>query len=137
MIDIAATLRGTLSLEVQLSVMGHNTAHEVPLVAGDTGPRLRFAIKDEAGAAVAVSGDGAAVRLYLRRHGDEHNSNEGHEDCSAFDVAQGQWTYALEASDCSGAGTYWGDVEVQYEDGRKETAMEAVRFLVRGRGRPA
>lgn len=135
MSDVVAVLRGTLNLEVTFAMF--NTAHEVPLVAGDTGPRLRFVLKDEAGAAVAVSGAGSSVSLYLRRHGEDASSNAGHEGCSAFDVPQGQWTYELQAGDVSAAGTYWGDVQVQYEDGRKETAFEAVRFLVRPRGRPA
>lgn len=133
--DVVATLRGTLNLEVTFSMF--NTAHEVPLVAGDTGPRLRFALRDEAGLPVAVSGGGAGVSLHLRRHGADEGSNAGHEDCAAFDVTQGQWTYDLQPGDVSAAGTYWGDVRVAYEDGRTETAFEAVRFLVRERGRPA
>lgn|GEM_PF-4978473 len=135
MINVIATFRNVLNLEVQLSVMS-NTAHEVPLVQGDTGPRLRFSVKDESGSPIAVSGVGAGVRLYLRKHGDDGNSNLGHEPCSAFDVAQGEWDYDLQPGDVSAAGTYWGDVEIAFDDGRRETAFEAVRFLVREKTRP-
>lgn len=118
-------------VQVEVNVGMSSNAFEVPLVRGDTGPRLRFTITDDTGTPIAVSGSGSGVRLFMQRVQDEAHANPGHEACSGFDVANGQWDYSLQSGDVSAAGTYFGDIEISYSDGTVETAPEAVRFLVR------
>lgn len=118
-------------VQIEVIVRMNSNVFEVPLVQGDTGPRLRFSLLDDTGVPVGVSGAGCGVKLYLHRVQDECHSNLGHESCSAFDVTNALWDYGLQTGDVSATGTYFGDVEITYSDGTVETAPQAVRFLVR------
>lgn len=129
MLKIKALFHRLLSVEVRLRMDGN--AFDYPLVAGDTGPKIRFNLLDEDGNPVLVSGTGSGVKLFLKQPHRSPHSNSGHEGCSAFDVVSGLWDYSLQPGDVCGAGTYFADVEATYSDGVVETAYEAVRFLVR------
>lgn len=118
-------------VEVVVAIGANTNAFEVPLVQGDTGPRLRFNLLDDTGTPIAVSGAGSGVKLYLQRVADGTHSNPGHEACSAFDVGNALWDYYLQPGDVSAAGTYFADVTIAFSDGTVETAPAAVRFLVR------
>ena len=113
--------------EVILSMSGNG--FEIPLVQGDTGPKIRLTLVDDSGTPVAVSGAGQ-VKLYMAQPGLSH-SNAGHEACVAYDAPNGLWDYNLEPGDVSAAGTYFGDIEIEFDDGTIETAPDAVRFMVR------
>ena len=128
---IKAIFKRVVKVEAFFGVMSTNTAFEVPLVAGDSGPKLQFTLLDEDQIPIAVSGVGSGVSLFLRRFQEHSRSNGGHEGCSGIDVAGGVWTYDLKDGDVSGSGTYFGDVQIRYSNGVVETAFEAVRFLVR------
>ena len=60
----------------------------------------------------------------------------GHEGLSGIDPANGKWLYVLKDGDVSGAGTYFGDLTVFYDNGLVETAFQPVRILVRESCRP-
>lgn len=121
----------TVNLEVYFQTMSSNTAFEIPLVVGDTGPVLRINLLEALDTPILVSGAGQ-VNFYMRRFQKSPHTNLGNEACDAVDVANGIWDYHFGAGDVSGgAGTYFGDVEIIFDDGTKETAFEAVRFLVR------
>lgn len=129
MINVKCRFQRVVNLEAYFGAMSSNTAFEVPLVQNDTGPALRFTLLDAAGEAIAVSG--LAVNFFLRRDDLDGPVNAGHTACIAFDPAAGRWDYAFEAGDLAELGTHWGDLEITYPSGVKETAYEAVRCLVR------
>jgi len=129
MISINGYFNRTVTFDAYVGTMSSNLCFETPLVAGDTGPRLLFNVKDAAGAPITVSG--MAVNLYMRRYGNSTHSNTGHEGCSGLDPSNGIWIYSLQNGDVSAAGTYFADLEIVYDNGVVETAYEAVRMLVR------
>lgn len=129
MINVTCRFQRTVNLEVYVGTMSSNTAFEVPLVQDDTGPNLRLTVHDQAGQAIAVSG--MLVNFYLRRYDQDGPVNAGHTSCIVFDQAAGQWDYNFAPGDLAELGSHWGDLEVTYPSGVKETAYEAVRFQVR------
>ena len=117
-----------LNLDVIASSMGC-TANQYGLVQNDTGPQLQFNLKDCDGYAINVSG--ATVKSFLKHVCATSHINLGHEGCSGVDPVNGVVSYNFLAGDLSGAGTYFGDIQIDYGNGVVETNIEAVRFLVR------
>ena len=108
-----------------------NAAIQRTLVQNDTGPKLRLTLQDSYGNPLNLVSGVQAVNFYLRpAHADDY-VNVGHEACSGFDLANGVVDYAFQQGDLSGTGTHFGDVELVYDSGEKETSFDEVRFLVR------
>lgn len=99
------------------------------LVQGDTGPRVLFKLLDSDGQILNVSG--YSVNFYLKRTGESQHVNVGHEACSGYDVENGEVIYDFVSGDLNTPGTYFGDVQIDDLNGRRETGFEVVRFLVR------
>jgi hypothetical protein len=125
-----------LSITAVLGRMG--CAKTINLVQCDTGPKLEFTLKDCSNNTILSGVSG--VSLYLSRVdcGDTHCAitNVGHEGLSGINPSAGQWVYVLQDGDVSGAGTYFGDLTVTYDDGLVETAFQPVRIFVRESCRP-
>lgn len=125
-----------LTITAVLGQMG--CSRTINLVQCDTGPKLEFTLKDCDAQTVLTGVSG--VSLYLSRVGcgSEHCliSNTGHEGLSGVDPANGKWVYVLQEGDISGAGTYFGDLTVFYDDGLVETAFQPIRIFVRESCRP-
>lgn len=126
--DIPVVFNRILDIEAMVGRMS-NAAFQHELVKDDTGPKLRFHLMDSAGTAMNISGQ--EVMFYLKRTGEASHVNVGHEACSGFDMANGIVDYSFVSGDLGNVGTYWGDVQIHYEDGSRETGFESVRFLVR------
>ena len=108
-----------------------NAAIQRTLVQNDTGPILRLELQDSFGKAINLSTGVSGVNFYIRpAHADGH-VNVGHEACSGFDLLNGVVDYSFQQGDLSGTGTHFGDVELVYDSGAKETSFDEVRFLVR------
>ena len=107
-----------------------SASYQHTLVQGDTGPRVLFRLLDSNGETLNVSG--YEVNFYLKRTGEEGHVNAGHEACSGYDVENGEVVYDFVSGDLNTPGTYFGDVQIDMLNGRKETGYEVVRFLVRG-----
>lgn len=120
-----------LTIEAVLGRMGCNQT--INLVQCDTGPKLNFELKD-CNALTPLTGV-SGVNLYLAQvscgQTDCSISNEGHEGLSGVDPANGKWTYILQPGDVSGAGTYFGELSVIYDDGSIETSFSPIRIYVR------
>lgn len=131
MITVPLLFHRVLTLEAWMGGMSGagGTGIQNTLVKNDTGPQLKFILKDTEGALIATSG--LIVELFLKQYHEETHVNVGHEACSAYSIADAQYVYDLQDGDLSGTGTYFGDVRVTYPSGKKETAYQAVRFLVR------
>jgi len=109
-------------------VVGRMSNASINLVQNDTGPKLQFTIKDCKGDLITEGV--SAVSFHLRKFcGDKTNC--GHELTSGVNVAAGLYEYCLSGGDVSAVGTYFGDVEIQYDNGLCETGFEAVRVFVR------
>jgi len=104
---------------------------QIGLVKNDTGPCLTFIIKDCEGNILTPSDGVSGVNLYLRKSCSDVPSNCGHVGTSGLDPDNGKWVYCLSAGDISGSGTYFGDLEIVFDDGRIETGYEPVRIFVR------
>ena len=105
-----------------------NASGDLNLVAGDTGPKLRFLLKDCDGNLIIEGVSG--VNFYIKKYCNGC-TNTGHESVSGINVSGGVWQYCLEPGDVSAAGTYFGDLEILYDDGKVETGFSPVRILVR------
>lgn len=105
-----------------------SSSNSINIVQNDTGPKLQFTIKDCNGD--VIDSGVSAVSFHLRRYCGT-KTNCGHEQTSGVNVAGGVYEYCLSGGDVSAVGTYFGDVEIQYDDGRCETGFEAVRVFVR------
>lgn len=104
-------------------------SQQIQLVQGDTGPKLRFTLKDCEGNLIT---DGiSGVNFYIKQFCSEACTNEGHTAVSGVNVSGGLWQYCLQPGDVSAAGTYFGDVSITYDSGIIETGFDAVRMLVR------
>lgn len=105
-----------------------NARQQITLVKDDTGPKLEFTIKDCDGN--VIDSGVSAVLFHLKKYcGDK--TNEGHEATSGIDVGNGIYQYCLVSGDISGVGTYFGDLEIVYDTGRRETGFTPVRVFVR------
>lgn len=128
MLNINAIFHRTLTVDAWVGKVS-NASFQHLLVRGDTGPKLQFNLLDEEGQIISVSG---GVDFFLRPAGvSGGHVNVGHEACSGVNPGEGQWVYNLAEGDLARSGTYWGDVRVAFDDGRVETAFEAVRLYVR------
>jgi len=105
-----------------------NASQQINLVQNDTGPKLRFTIKDCEG---DIIGSGVSAVLFHLAPFCGSKTNCGHEATSGVDVANGIYDYCLSGGDISGVGTYYGEVEIIYDSGKVETAFEPVRIAVR------
>jgi hypothetical protein len=105
-----------------------NASQQIQLVQGDTGPKLQFTLKDCAGNIIdsGVSG----VNFYLKKYCGPC-VNTGHTSVSGVNVSGGLYSYCLVSGDTVSAGTYFGDVEITYDNGKVETGFDAVRILIR------
>jgi len=126
-----------VNIEAVLGRMG--CSKTVNLVQCDTGPKLDFVIKDCDSQTFLTGVSG--VKLYMSRvngcgDGTCNISNEGHESLSGVDPANGKWTYILQPGDVSGAGTYFGELTVYYDDGSCETGFSPIRIYVRESCKP-
>lgn len=125
----------SVSLEIRMGVE-MSCQKNIELVQCDTRPNLEFVLKDcqNAGYLQNVSG----VDLFLRRVscGDESCviSNDGHTGLSLVNPSESRWSYSLQSSDTSGAGTYFGDLQITYDDGSRQTASTEIRLTVRKKG---
>jgi len=109
-------------------VVGRMSNSSISLVQNDTGPKLQFSIKDCNGDPITSGVSG--VFFHIKKFCGE-KTNTGHELTSGVNVSTGLYEYCLSGGDVSAAGTYFGDVEIQYDNGRCETGFEAVRIFVR------
>lgn len=125
-----------LSVEAVLGRMG--CTKNIYLVQCDTGPKLEFTLKNCENDAIIAGVSG--VNLYLSKVGcsgpDCDITNSGHEALSGVDPSSGKWVYSLQSGDISGAGTYFGDLTVIYDDGTCETAYQPIRLTVRESCKP-
>lgn len=114
--------------EICARVGSMSSSSQINLVQDDTGPKLNFTIKDCEGN--VIDAGVSAVWFHLKRYCGT-KTNCGHEATSGVDPSNGKWSYCLSGGDISGVGTYFGDVEIIYDSGLRETAFESVRVYVR------
>jgi len=127
-----ATVFFNKSISIIMRVGAMSNVGQFNLVRNDTCPKLKFIIKDCDGNILKPSTDGVSgVNFYLRRSCDDIASNCGHVGTSGLDPENGLWCYSLSAGDISGVGTYFGDLEIIYDNGCSETGFEPIRIYVR------
>ena len=129
MIEVSLKICSILNINVLMCEkdMGCGST-QYNVVQGDTGPQLKFCLKDCDNNPLSVSGV-SAVSLYLKHGCVSGHTNNGHELCSS--VSGSCFTYDLAACDLAYAGTYFGDIEVLFLDGKKQTAYDVVRLYAR------
>lgn len=129
--------RKIINIEAVVNRMGCNQT--INLVQCDTGPKLSFTILDCDSHSVLTGVSG--VKLFLNKTSScgtaECNvTNEGHESLSGVDIINGKWVYVLQPGDVSGAGTYFADLTVYYDDGLCESNFQPIRIYVRESCKP-
>ena len=98
------------------------------LVKNDTGPKLRFHLKDASDNPINLTGK--QVKFFLKLNGAQDPSNMGHESCAIEDANNGVAVYNFITGDLAAVGTYFGDVQL-IEGGVVETCPKFCRLIVR------
>lgn len=98
----------------------------VKLVQNDTRPALEFSVRED-GQAVDLTG--ATVKFYMK---DSAGSAKlAGAACTITDATNGKCQYVWQAGDLDTAGTFTGEVQVTFSDGRIQTGYDTIALVVR------
>lgn len=98
----------------------------IRLVKNDTAPRLSLTLTQD-GSPIDLTG--ATVRLKLRKQG--ATSNVFSRTCTIADAVAGRCYYDWQSGDLANKGSYRGEIEITFSDGKVQTCEDLLKFLIR------
>jgi len=99
----------------------------VKIVQDDTRPPLEFSLTQD-GAPVDLTG--CTVKFYMKDATTGSIKING-VDCTVTDAPKGKCRYSWSSSDTNTAGSYIGEVEVTFPDGKIQTGYKQVAITIR------
>ena len=99
----------------------------IKIVQNDTRPPLEFDITQD-GKAIDLTG--ATVKFYMKDSTTGSVKING-AACTIIDAVKGKCRYSWQASDTNTVGTYAGEVEVTFPDGKIQTGYKQMTIVVR------
>lgn len=99
----------------------------IKIVQNDTKPYLEFDITQEG---VPVDLTGCTVKFYMK-DADTGTVKISGSTCSITDAENGKCRYVWNSGDTSTVGTYLGEVEVTFPDGKIQTGYKQMTIIIR------
>ena len=99
----------------------------VKIVQNDTRPPLEFTLTQD-GAPVNLTG--CTVRFYMKDAVSGSTKISG-ATCTVTDAANGKCRYDWTGTDTNTVGTYLGEVEVTFGDGKIQTGYKQISIIIR------
>lgn len=108
------------------------TFKRINTVASNTAPPLTFTATRSGTAISLVSASNVKLYIVTALTGGTQ-TNTGHETVTITNAAAGECSYTRQAGDIPSAGTYYGDLLVNYNDGSDEVLNDILLIVARGR----
>lgn len=99
----------------------------IKIVQNDTKPYLEFDITQEG---VPVDLTGCTVKFYMK-DADTGTVKVNGSTCSITDAENGKCRYVWNSGDTGTVGTYLGEVEVTFPDGKIQTGYKQMTIIIR------